>query len=285
MFKPRKTKFYQRRGFYLSCLLALFAVVSILSIQKTMEEKPDQHKKTELAQNNETTAHTYDAVKKEYGNIDFSPEGDTPHLQPKSDAAVQLEEATTTLLPEENSSTLSQEKEENHPQSAADSSSPVDNPSTPQKKISTENNAAEIAVLKTEDQGQGLPWPLKGEVILPYSMDKPVFFQTLNQYKCNPAIFIQGKEGTAITSVCDATITKVKRTEDLGLTIEAQSGDYTYIYGQLSNPKVAKGDTIQAGTVIASLSVPSKYYKKEGTHLYFQVKDGDQPVDPLLLLQ
>ena len=28
-----------------------------------------------------------------------------------------------------------------------------------------------------------------------------------------------------------------------------------------------------------------KYYKKEGTHLCFQVKDGDQPVDPLLLLQ
>ena len=38
-----------------------------------------------------------------------------------------------------------------------------------------------------------LTWPASGAVIMGYSMDQTVFFQTLEQYKYNPAMIISGE--------------------------------------------------------------------------------------------
>ena len=38
-------------------------------------------------------------------------------------------------------------------------------------------------------------WPVNGAVIMSYSMDKTVYFQTLDQYKYNPAVIIEGRPG------------------------------------------------------------------------------------------
>ena len=35
-----------------------------------------------------------------------------------------------------------------------------------------------------------LSWPVQGNVILDYSMDSTIYFPTLDQYKCNPALII-----------------------------------------------------------------------------------------------
>ena len=53
-------------------------------------------------------------------------------------------------------------------------------------------------------------------------------------------------------SFTDAVIREVF--EETGLTITAKAGDYTYIYGQLANPKVSKGDTVKEGDPIATLA-------------------------------
>jgi len=41
-------------------------------------------------------------------------------------------------------------------------------------------------------------WPVNGAVIMSYSMDKTVYFQTLDQYKYNPAVIIEGAEGDQV---------------------------------------------------------------------------------------
>ena len=43
-----------------------------------------------------------------------------------------------------------------------------------------------------EDDGMG--WPVPGNVVLNYSMDKTIYFSTLSQYKYNPAIVISANE-------------------------------------------------------------------------------------------
>ena len=37
-------------------------------------------------------------------------------------------------------------------------------------------------------------WPASGAVIMGYSMDQTVFFQTLEQYKYNPALIVAGED-------------------------------------------------------------------------------------------
>ena len=43
-----------------------------------------------------------------------------------------------------------------------------------------------------------LSWPVEGEVILPFSMDRSVYFKTLAQYQYNPAMLIGAEEGTEV---------------------------------------------------------------------------------------
>ena len=41
-------------------------------------------------------------------------------------------------------------------------------------------------------------WPVSGTVLMNYSMDKTVYFATLDQYKYNPALVISGAEGDQV---------------------------------------------------------------------------------------
>ncbi len=45
-----------------------------------------------------------------------------------------------------------------------------------------------------------LVWPIVGNILVNYSMDKTVYFPTLQQYKYNPAIIIQANEGDLVTA-------------------------------------------------------------------------------------
>lgn len=136
------------------------------------------------------------------------------------------------------------------------------------------------------DEDAGLLWPIKGDIVLDYSMDKPVYFKTLAQYKCNPALLIAGKKNMEVVSAAAGVITKVDKNEETGVTVTASIGDdYQLIYGQLADVKVKKGDQVKAGQVIGNLAEPTKYYKEEGTNLFFEVLEGEESVNPLLLLQ
>ena len=57
------------------------------------------------------------------------------------------------------------------------------------------------------------------------------------------------------------------------------------MYGQLDNISVNKGDELKEGDVIGTIAKPTKYFSEEGSNLYFQVNEGKETVDPLLLLR
>ena len=52
--------------------------------------------------------------------------------------------------------------------------------------------AAKALVLNFTDTSS-LTWPVRGNVILDYSMDQTIYFPTLDQFKCNPGIVIQAE--------------------------------------------------------------------------------------------
>lgn len=270
-------KFYKSKSFYIACFLGLFAVLTIFGVQKNLRSRlsdtSNQLAKIETLEQSKATENpkTYAAIDEEYAGqseVDIQNQA-----VPKSDAAItsnQQSEAivTATKEPEE------EVEEETSEQMAAISEDP-DNP----EEVDT------VTAMNGEDSNQGLTWPIDGDILITYSMDQPVYFSTLGQYKCNPALIIAGTENADVVSACDCTITKVERSDETGLTIVAKSGTYTYIYGQLANPKVAKGDVVKEGDIIASLATPTKTYSMEGCNLYFQVKDDGSSVNPLLLLK
>ncbi len=147
------------------------------------------------------------------------------------------------------------------------------------------NETLENLSFNTED---GLMWPVVGNVIMNYSMDHTIYYATLMQYKCNPAIVIDAEVGTEVKSAATGVVTDIEMNNpETGITVTMDIGNgYSVVYGQLSEDMALEvGDLVNEGDVIATVSEPTKYYSVEGSNLYFMVKEGDQTINPMLLLR
>ncbi|MDD3138520.1 MAG: M23 family metallopeptidase [Lachnospiraceae bacterium] len=149
------------------------------------------------------------------------------------------------------------------------------------------DNSAAIGALsfKADD---GLLWPVQGNVIMNYSMDHTIYFATLMQYKCNPAIILDAEVGTEVKAAADGIITEIVENEETGYTITMNIGNnYNLVYGQLNKDSVSLkvGDSVNEGDVIGTISEPTKYYSVEGSNLFFEVTENDQTVNPMLYLR
>ncbi len=127
-----------------------------------------------------------------------------------------------------------------------------------------------------------LLWPIDGNVILSYSMDTPVYFQTLDQYKCNSALIISGEVGMDVIAAATGEVLSVETTAQTGTTITLNIGSgYKLVYGQLKEVCVKKGDHVAEGQTLGYVSEPTKYYSVEGPNVYFQLLKNEEPVNPL----
>lgn len=145
-------------------------------------------------------------------------------------------------------------------------------------------SAAANAVIDGLNFGEGsdMMWPVQGNILLEYNMENTVYFSTLNEYKTNPALIIQGTEYSPVISAAKGVVTELSDNEEIGVYIKMSVGNgYEVTYGQLINPLVSEGDTVEAGATIASVNTPTRYYEKEGYNLYFQVTKDGEYVDPM----
>lgn len=136
------------------------------------------------------------------------------------------------------------------------------------------------------NEEDGLVWPIVGDVLINYSMDKTIYFPTLEQYKYNPAIVISATQGENIAAAADGRVTSVGYDPVIGNTVVMDLGNgYELTYGQLDNIIVSEGSYVSVGDNIGTVASPTKYYSLEGTNVYFMLTKDDQPVNPMSKLQ
>lgn len=154
-----------------------------------------------------------------------------------------------------------------------------------QEASSTDAAAEDIALSFSPDSDR-LLWPVAGNVLMDYSMDKTVYFTTLDQYKYNPAVIIQGTLDESVMAAAEGQITKIETLEETGMTVTMDIGDgYEIVYGQLKELPVKEGDHVMAGDTIGYVSEPTRFYTKEGCNVYFEVRKDGESIDPMELLQ
>lgn len=130
-----------------------------------------------------------------------------------------------------------------------------------------------------------LSWPIVGNVLINYSMDKTVYFPTLEQYKYNPAIMISAVEGETITAAANGKVNSVYADPELGNVIVMELGNgYEITYGQLKDITVSEGGFVNKGDIIGSVAAPTKYYVVEGCNVYFKLTKDGIPVNPMTKL-
>ena len=193
----------------------------------------------------------------------------------------ETEETTTDdiVLPEaeeETQGTEEQTAEEELPME--DDTQQEENESSAEESAASGDNTS--GVWFSEDSI--LEWPASGAVIMGYSMDQTVFFQTLEQYKYNPALIVSGETGETIGASAPGIVTNIEQTAQTGTTVTLDMGNgYSAVYGQLKEVPVSVGDYVENGGTVGYLSEPTKYYSVEGPNLYFEVLKDGEPVDPM----
>lgn len=131
-----------------------------------------------------------------------------------------------------------------------------------------------------------LSWPVQGDIIMNYSMDKSIYFATLDQYRYHPALVIASQVNDKVRAAADGRVTDIQTTEETGLTVTMDIGDgYLLSYGQLKEVELQVGDQVEKGQLIGFISEPTKYYSVEGSNLYFRMSKDGEPQNPMDYLE
>lgn len=141
-------------------------------------------------------------------------------------------------------------------------------------------SATDAANVNFSDNSEIL-WPISGILLMDYSMDKTIYFKTLDQYKYNPAIVIAAAENDQVIAGVSGIVKSIDNVAETGTTVNIDFGNgYEAFYGQLLNVTVKTGDYVEATTTLGYIANPTKYYSSEGSNLYFEMRKDGQPVDP-----
>lgn len=141
--------------------------------------------------------------------------------------------------------------------------------------------AAVPLVLNFMDTSRTL-WPVRGNILLDYSMDSTIYFPTLDQYQCNPGVVIQAEVSQPVVSPANARVISVSSNEELGSYVVLDLGnEYVATCGQLKEIQVVENEYLEAGQLLGYVAEPTKYYSVEGSNVYFELQHAGTSVDPL----
>ena len=135
-------------------------------------------------------------------------------------------------------------------------------------------------------QTQSMMWPVEGNVLLDYSMDSTIYFPTLEQYKCNSGIVIQGEVSQPVAAPANARVLETGVNEEIGNYLILDLGDeYSLICGQLKEVSAVTGEYLEKGQIMGYVAEPTKYYPVEGPNVFMELRKGEQAMDPLDYLE
>jgi murein hydrolase activator len=125
-----------------------------------------------------------------------------------------------------------------------------------------------------------LDWPVRGRIIRAFGMIKNPKFGTTTM--CN-GIEIEAAEGAPVMAIYDGKVMFSEWFKGYGKSIilSHPGGVYT-LYAHNSELTVKRGDSVQKGQMIARAGSTGSL---NGPSLYFEVREKDQPVNPMQWLR
>lgn len=150
------------------------------------------------------------------------------------------------------------------------------------EEASSEAVAAQVQPELTFSEADSLVMPLVGNVLINYSADKSVYFPTLQQYKCNPALIVAANVGDPVKAAANGMVSRIYNDPMTGQTVVMNLGNgYEVTYGQLQEVTVSEGTYVAEGEIFAQIAQPTRYYAVEGSNLYMKLTKDGVPVNPV----
>lgn len=124
--------------------------------------------------------------------------------------------------------------------------------------------------------------PIKdGEIAKEYAEDHLLEDNTTGIWQTHQAVDYKASEGTKVLAVYDGKVEKIEHSMMDGLIITiSHSKNLKSVYKCLSDEAlVSEGDTVKKGQEIGTVG-SNLTEKADGTHLHFELYEGDKLVDP-----
>lgn len=126
--------------------------------------------------------------------------------------------------------------------------------------------------------GAAMVWPLVGTITSRFGYRR----LTIAGSNFHTGVDIDGRTGDPIEAAVGGTVTLSGWNGGYGNCVIISVGDTEYYYGHASKLLVKAGDVVEAGQVIALVGSTGH---STGSHLHFEVRVDNEPVDPLPILQ
>ncbi|MEY8387055.1 M23 family metallopeptidase [Oscillospiraceae bacterium 38-13] len=124
--------------------------------------------------------------------------------------------------------------------------------------------------------------PLKGEVLMAFSMDQLVYSPTLADWRTHDGVDISAAPGTTVLAATAGTVSSVEDDPLMGTTVViAHEGGYETTYANLqAKPTVLPGDLVTAGQIIGAVGTTAAAESAQSPHLHFSVTRDGETVNP-----
>ena len=138
-----------------------------------------------------------------------------------------------------------------------------------------------------DEYADTMAWPVLGDIVMNYSVNRLIFDRTLEQYRTNSNICIGAQFGAAVNAAADGMVKDISTTREGGRTVVVDHGNgWRTTYSQLQdNVLVNTGDVVSKGQQLGNVGTPSMFSSQLGTHLAFAVYKDNDTVDPNTLLR
>lgn len=126
-------------------------------------------------------------------------------------------------------------------------------------------------------------FPVEGDIIMPHSMDMPIYWKTLDQYMVHSGIDISAELGTPVQACSNGTVTKIEEDDKMGITVEINHGNgLISVYSNLAaDGLIELGEIVSQGTVIGKVGQSAPFEFESPGHLHFELQKNNEPVDPM----
>jgi murein DD-endopeptidase MepM/ murein hydrolase activator NlpD len=129
-------------------------------------------------------------------------------------------------------------------------------------------------------------WPVLGDVVMDFAMDRLVYDITLDQWRTNDNVAIAANRGDAVRAAASGIVADILNSRQFGPTVVIDHGNgWVTTYSQLDpDTAVSIGDVVTRGQIIGSVGSPSIFGSLLGYHVNFAITNDDAPINPHTLL-
>lgn len=124
-------------------------------------------------------------------------------------------------------------------------------------------------------------WPVKGEIIGPYSPEALIWSETMAQWETHPAIDIAAAAGESVRACAAGVVADAYEDPMWGRVIRIEHEDgYASTYANLSTLKLVNvGDAVASGQTISAVGRSAACEAELPWHLHFALERDGVPMD------